>query len=180
MLIGNTKQKNKKKLQLPLRVYLGYILLATLLFTGVSFSKFASTSSGQDGARVAVMASDASFTLNSIQMQPGTTYVEIPVTLTNKKNGRVCEVEQEYTLYVENITQNVDLTFTYYDNRGDLIMDNGQPATEVRGFFYAAAEATATYTIRISWEAPQPEDLSQAVDALRVYVLAEQVSRGAR
>lgn len=47
------KTEKKKAVRLPLSAYLSYLLVATLLFTGVSFSKFATSSSGWDSARVA-------------------------------------------------------------------------------------------------------------------------------
>lgn len=37
----------------PLFVYLGYLLVATVIFTGVTFSSYVSTASGNDKARVA-------------------------------------------------------------------------------------------------------------------------------
>lgn len=177
-MLNTTEKTSKNKLRLPLRAYLSYILLATLLFTGVSFSKFATTSSGQDSARVAVMASDTSFVLNDINLAPGDAYVDIPVTLTNQKDGRVCEVEQQYTMYVENITNNMELTFTYYNDKGVLIKDGDTPVSEVVGFFHAAAVDTDTYTIRVEWTGPRTEEYSHAVDALRVRIVAEQLDEG--
>ena len=48
----NTREY-KKAARLPLSAYLSYLLVATMVFTGVSFSKFATTASGSDSARVA-------------------------------------------------------------------------------------------------------------------------------
>jgi len=48
-----------EKFRLPLSAYLCYLLVATLLFTGVSFSKFASAAGGSDTARVAKFSVDA-------------------------------------------------------------------------------------------------------------------------
>lgn len=46
-------KKSKKFHFLPLRVYVIYLFVCTLLFTGVSFSKYASAANGSDDARVA-------------------------------------------------------------------------------------------------------------------------------
>ena len=54
------KRKRLYWLKMPLHVYLSYLLVATFLFTGVSFSKYASTASGRSGARVAAFSVSAS------------------------------------------------------------------------------------------------------------------------
>ena len=46
-------KKNKRIHFLPLRVYMIYLFICTLLFTGVSFSKYVSAGDGEDDARVA-------------------------------------------------------------------------------------------------------------------------------
>ena len=49
-------RKRSHWLRLPLHVYLSYLLVATFLFTGISFSKYATTVSVQDDARVAAFS----------------------------------------------------------------------------------------------------------------------------
>lgn len=46
-------KKNKRIHFLPLRVYVMYLFVCTLLFTGVSFSKYVSAGDDEDDARVA-------------------------------------------------------------------------------------------------------------------------------
>lgn len=48
-----TKQSNKKFHFLPLPVYVIYLLVCTLLLTGVTFSKYTAASGGEDSATVA-------------------------------------------------------------------------------------------------------------------------------
>ena len=43
----------KTRFRLPLHAYLMYLLIGAFLLTGVSFARYISTGSGQDGARVA-------------------------------------------------------------------------------------------------------------------------------
>lgn len=52
-IMEQCKQTKKRKMRLQVQVYLGYLLVCTLLLTGVSFSRYASTSAASDGARVA-------------------------------------------------------------------------------------------------------------------------------
>lgn len=47
------KNTQKARLKLPLHVYLGYLLVVTLIFSGVTFSKYIASTSAGDGARVA-------------------------------------------------------------------------------------------------------------------------------
>jgi len=49
----NRNEENRKKPRLPLSAYLTYLLIATFVFTGVSFSKFAASASGSDSVSVA-------------------------------------------------------------------------------------------------------------------------------
>lgn len=52
--IKQYEQKEKKsRRRLPLHVYLTYLLVCTFLLTGVSFSRYISSASGSDSARVA-------------------------------------------------------------------------------------------------------------------------------
>lgn len=52
--IKQYEQKEKKsRRRLPLHVYLAYLLVCTFLLTGVSFSRYISSASGSDSARVA-------------------------------------------------------------------------------------------------------------------------------
>lgn len=163
----------KKKVRLPLSAYLMYLLVATLLFTGVSFSKFATTSSGEDDARVAVMAMDAVYDIpQELLIAPGET-VELTVTLTNKEGSRICEVMQEYTLTVENLTNNMALTYEYY------LLEGAEETkqTVATGTFQAGVAESATYKIKITWpDAPQPAGSAFEVDGLKIVVKAEQIN----
>ncbi len=50
------KEKNKNsKLKLPLRAYILYLLLITFALSGITFSRYIASSSGDDSARVAVI-----------------------------------------------------------------------------------------------------------------------------
>ena len=166
------KYEKKNKMRLPLSAYLTYMLVATLLFTGVSFSKFATTTVSEDNARVAIMAADIDYAIDQeLRIAPGETQ-EITVTLTNKEGGRVCEVTQDYTLTVENLTNNMALTYEYF-----LVDDETETKKDsATGTFYAGEENSVTYKIKISWgTAPQPANMAFEVDALKIVVKTEQV-----
>lgn len=54
MPVEKNQSKKKSRFHLPLHVYLIYLLVITLIFTGVTFSKYIASSSAGDSARVAV------------------------------------------------------------------------------------------------------------------------------
>lgn len=51
----NNGKHRAKRVKLPLRAYLLYLLVASFLMTGVTFSKYIAASTGGDSARVATM-----------------------------------------------------------------------------------------------------------------------------
>lgn len=169
---SHEKYEKKNKMRLPLSAYLTYLLVATFLFTGVSFSKFATTSSGEDSARVAIMAMDTSYVIaEELPIAPGETVV-FTVTLTNKEDNQICEVTQKYSMYVENLTSNMSLSYEYFLIDGT----NETKQDPVAGTFYAGVEGSATYKIKITWTGvPQPAGSAFEVDALKIVVKAEQV-----
>jgi len=96
----------KKKKRLPLFVWLAYGLVATLLFVGVTFSSYVTTSSSLDQARVAKF--------NVTEQEMVNVEVEItpyepayfPFEVVNDS-----EVAVKYTVTVEKLTNNVPLLF---------------------------------------------------------------------
>lgn len=46
-------KSEKNRIKLPIRIYALYLLIATFLLTGVTFSKYVATSGGEDEARIA-------------------------------------------------------------------------------------------------------------------------------
>ena len=166
------KYEKKNKLRLPISAYLTYLLAATLMFTGISFSKFATTSSGADHASVAVMAMDVSYEIeNQFPIAPGET-VEFTVTLTNKENGRICDITQNYSMTVENLTNNMNLSFSYILVDGE----NETAYNSASGTFHAGVEESATYRVIMTWTgAPQPANSAFEVDGLKIVIRSEQV-----
>ena len=172
------KCENKNRMRLPLCAYLTYLLVATLMFSSVSFSKFATTSSSEDSARVAIMAMDTTVIISRpLKAAPCGTSEEFTVIVTNQENSQICDVAQEYTLYIENLSGNMNLTFEFVGVSTTTYTDtDGIPHTAVTGSFEAGVEKILTYTVRVRWNAkPQPEHMAFEVDALRIVVLASQV-----
>lgn len=168
----NAREK-KNKMRLPLSVYLTYLLAATLLFTGISFSKFAATASGESSARVAVMAMNTEVEPANVLIAPGET-AEITVILTNKEDDKVCEVAQVYSMSVETLTQNMNLSCVY--SKDDGTAETLAESDTATGTFDAGVEQSVTYKVKITWNGgAQPASSAFEVDGLKISVKAEQI-----
>lgn len=171
--------KKKKKLHLPLSAYLSYLLIATLIFTGVSFSKYASTTSGNADARVACMitaATGARLSDDDIvdDLNQKNDSYRYQVTVTNTQDGQISEVSLQYTLYIVlpedfppmEITV-TEATMDETNSTPTLLVYNGNET------FSAGVSATYTHTITIQ----TTEETRGFYENLPVtfYVKAEQI-----
>ena len=166
-----------KKKRLPLFVWLAYGLLATLLFVGVTFSSYVTTSSSLDQARVAkfnvtekdlTMSQDIEMEITPLKPA----YFKFAVT--NKHS----EVAVRYTITVEKLTNNVPLQFrlneeellTQVEGKNEYTYSKNSPAGE-----------EVTYTLEMllnPGDGTVPEDLLQymgMVEHIRVTVDAVQI-----
>lgn len=103
--------------RIPLRAYLLYLLAASVVCTGVTFSSYLSSTSGGDETRVALFANDVSMNIPiSDDCYPGCSF-EIPITVSNyEKVGlteRICEVSQTYTLEAQLLVGNLPLSIQW-------------------------------------------------------------------
>jgi len=97
--------ENKIPFRLPLRVYLSYLLVITLIFTAVSFAKFATSGAGGDSARVASFAvsaageSDTALAM-SFDSVTGTKQDSYTITVYNYDASTTAEVAVRYDVVV--------------------------------------------------------------------------------
>ncbi len=153
---------------------LALILLCATAFTTAMLSglyaRYLTKSSGQDSARVALMAGDATYTLSDLYAAPGEEN-RIRFTITNTEGGSVCEVAQTYRVKVINLTKNLPLAFTYFK------VDGGEQTKidKIQGVFHAGESQSVTYEVQILWESPQPATQAFEMDALQVIIETEQI-----
>ena len=99
------KDEDNKTAHLPLSAYLSYLLIATLKFTGVSFSKFAASASGSDSAGVACAIVQASGQILSAESEIDPSDIndkfEYQLTVSNNKDGLTSEVSLVYKIYID-------------------------------------------------------------------------------
>ena len=85
-------KSEKNKFRLPISAYISYLLLASVLLTGVTLSKYTTKTASIDEARVAIFKVGMSSSNSSIELEAGETTTQ---TYTVKNDS---EVAIEYTL----------------------------------------------------------------------------------
>lgn len=163
----------KKKFRLPIKAYLMYFIVATILFTGVSLSKYAVSSGGSDSAGVAtiLVTDNADETFLNLSATPGED-TQFELNLINKRGALVSETKIRYTLEILNLTGNLPFTFTFYrKGDGGVLNEVGSTATAT---FEAGIDETHVYVVKIHLPV-LPEAQSQEIDALRLVITSEQV-----
>lgn len=158
------KQERKKTARLPLSAYLSYLLVATLMFTGVSFSKFASTASGSDSARVAYVVAAATGEGDkngAINAADDNSAFDYKVTVSNfEDQNRPSEVVMSYTIYIDLPANCPALKFSVLDEAGDVLdtkvstqMEKGQTIALYNStsmYLPAGVATTKEHTVKIT------------------------------
>lgn len=156
--------------RIPLRAYLLYLLAASVVCTGVTFSSYLSTSSGNDETRIALFANDVTVNIPiSKECYPGCSF-EIPITVSNyEKKGLtsdVCEVSQSYTLNAALLVGNLPLEVVWKSDNSSGSFAANDSATDVTHYVVVTWPVNAEST---SYE------YADEIEVLRVTVNAEQV-----
>lgn len=133
--------------------YLTYLVVASLVLTGVSMSRYETTVEGSDTARVATVAVGNSFSLQlGKDLKPGKT-VEMPFTVSNQdlRTSKKNEVLMEYTLELEH-SLNLPLQYTLYAvSTSGAAASSGTKLTEDSAVeitdLYQITRYTNTYTL---------------------------------
>ena len=99
------KSEEPGRLRLPLSAWLSYMLVATLLFSGVSFSKFAATAAMNDSVTVAgfALSGNEVTTANTITLDKtsGQTTADYKFQVKNvNSSNKVSDVTMSYTIKV--------------------------------------------------------------------------------
>lgn len=163
MKLWNRKGKYSRRKKLPVATYLVYLLIATFLFTGVSFSKYATTASGSDEARVA--AFDFEFVLTGSGAESKVVAVDTypgfdesyTIQVTDKS-----EVAMKYKVTAENLTDNTPIAV----------------ALEYNGTAYGGEYLTESgdLSLKLTWDSKNnAASYAGEVDAIRITVTAEQI-----
>ena len=168
MKLWDRKGKYCRRKKLPVATYLVYLLIATFLFTGVSFSKYATTASGSDEARVA--AFDFLFDVTGPGTQDRVLAVDTYPGFAGEYTIKVTdasEVAVKYKVTAENLTGNTPVTAA--------ITLDGE-AYDSATFFTTSEHGTRELELTLSWDGNNnAASYAGEVDAVRITVIAEQI-----
>lgn len=146
----------------PLMVYVMYLLVATVVFTGVTFSSYISSTVGQDTARVAKfeVTGTGSFAVNipAEAMIPGDSFQQ-QFIIQNKG-----EVAVELSIAAEMMYNKLPLELTIESVANELTQT------------LAVGSGEQTYTLTVSWPSEQ-DNISWAgkTDVIRLSISAQQI-----
>lgn len=161
------KHVTKRSRRVPLSVWLAYLLVATLIATGVTFSGYVTEAYGSDSARVAKFeVSESGHMFASVptsNLYPGAV-VYYKIEVDNKS-----EVAIRYTITPTNATRNLPLELSVVDqdnDQGQVITDGGELAPGAEG----------TYYLKLKWPVEHNSvEYSGQVDRIQLELLAEQI-----
>lgn len=178
------KYAKKQKVRLPLGAYLSYLLIATLLLTGVSFSKYATTGSADDGARVALVMLDGGSddTNTDLSLGNGVASAAYSFYITNSNaSGQVSEVPLSYTIFVtmpggQNLPTGVTVTLTYDGGTAynPVSSENGVYTFNGGADFAAGVSAQHDYTLTFTVDETQIS-VDSTFTGISISVKAEQI-----
>ena len=156
-------------------------IITTVIVTIISFSKYVTTIATDKKAVIAIMANDISSIDIDLPQEayPGLEVV-YPIVITNKKDDRICDVTQEFTLEIEREeNENIPLEFALYkdefctevmskDENGYYISDDFQ--------LVAGEEDSRTYYLKITWPEEENEEyLAFEIGYFSVTIVSTQV-----
>lgn len=161
------------------------LCLTVLSVWGTSglYARYSTSTSGSDGARVALWGSRESIQLDSKQLpkQPGQSCT-YKLTVSNQRStGEISEVTQKY--YIEVVTAgNLPLTYTLTKD-GETVgsftetsSNKTWTVSEDNMVFQAGVAGKDTYTMTVTWPAGQVSAaLANVPDYIQVNLCAEQV-----
>lgn len=161
----------------PLHVCLAYLLVCTMLTTGLSFSRYTSTNGTSDTARVAAGAlhvsgsSSATFKLDC--NDETTPEDEYTFTVINKDGGKISQVALKYNVVVElSEPLPTGVTITLDGKPGT---KNGKSYTFFGGTFASGDSDSNRHTLTITADSGEVVGDSTYHRDLTIYVQAEQI-----
>lgn len=176
----NTRNKPARR-RLPLAVYLAFLLVAALAFTGASFASYKTQATSSDSARVArfvVTAAPETNQSENLTLDSSNTSAGYKFTVSNNEDGKVNETATEYDVVVTlpaalpngvtmKLTRGTDTTAITNTQNGNVytFSDDGM-------LFSAAVARPDTYTLTFTADSSAG---SGTLEGINITVNAEQV-----
>lgn len=176
---------DKKRVKIPIKTYLIYLVLVTFLVTGVTFSRFIATVTGGDSATVAKPVIDLSlkegenyvYTLNPVSMKPGDE-IRYTVRVANGDSmSTITEVALSYT-----ISAQVEYTVNPQSNENPpitaAIYVSDDPFTETlaagpHNFGIGPIQDDHLYILILSWDSMKNDYLDYVGDKYTVTITVD-------
>ena len=132
------------------------VFVTTVLVVSISMSRYSSTLSRGDNVIVALFANDVTTTYSLNQkLYPGSEALIIPIMVTNKKDGKICEVSENYVVEIKNNeNENIPLEFGLYKDSActDMVSKNANGYYTDSSFkFTEGIEENNTYYLKVNW-----------------------------
>ncbi len=175
----------KRTEKLNIALLAAAVLLCLTLFTthlvGGLYARYTTSAESSDGARVARYAFDVKggtteqeFTINLAGIKKPGDPASVTFTVTNANENGVCEVAQQYTVYV---TELGSLPLTYsIGNTNAKAMVAGSEKVLLTGNLAAGVEDSETITLNISWPDDETNpNYAGGVASLHIRIVAEQI-----
>ena len=164
----------RKWFALPAHVYVGYLLVGTLLFTGASFARYVYRTSAGDGARTAAFVVSASavspWTDGTIVPNGQNTYT---FQVSNSRGGSVSQVAVSYGVTVT-LSQPLPQGVTLLLDGETGVVSGSSYVFRNAGVFQAGTSSTHSHTL--AFQAGAGMDQSQPMELhVSVSVDAEQI-----
>ena len=176
----NTRNKPVRR-RLPLAVYLAFLLVAALAFTGASFASYKTQATSSDSARVArfaVTANSVDGQREALTLDSSTPIAEYKFTVSNNESGKVNETATRYSVAVKlpqalptgvtmKLTRGTDTTAIANTQSGNTYTFSDD------NMLFSAADArsdiyTLTFTAASDAESGELKDINITVNAEQV------------
>lgn len=176
----NTRNKPARQ-RLPLAVYLAFLLVAALAFTGASFASYKTVATGSDSAMVArfvVTAIPETNQSENLTLDSSNPSAEYRFTVSNNYGGKVNETATKYSIVVTlpaALPNGVTMTLTCgTDTTAIANTQSGNTYTfsDDNMLFSAADARSDIYTLTF---AAQSSAESDTLEGIKITVNAEQV-----
>ncbi len=170
--MSKEKITHRKKRRIPLSVYLSYLLIVTLVATGVTFSAYVTRISGADSARVAkflvTVDSVQQETIKFLDLIPGDVRQwEFDVDFDS-------EVAAQCKIMLSS-TQNLPLTYTLTHGDSTQNVELGE-WMDVYEVVAGGHNETQEFVLTVTWPANEnATELMGMADAVTLYIKTEQI-----
>ena len=178
--------QDSKKIENKVMYVLAVLLCLTLASTWLMshmYARYATGTTGNDSARVAVFGHSESINVENFpeDWKPGTSY-PFKITVSNQKRNEISEVAQQYNIEV--VTQgNLPFVYTLKDSAGNTIDEFTESSSKTSAIFSndkmkfeAAKSGEDTYTLLIQWPEDQNDStLAGIPDAVKININVKQI-----